>query len=327
MKKICWLATGGTIASRQSDNGLVPGFTAEEMLNMMPELKTYGDIDCYDIMKLDSTNLKPQDWQFIADEIAYRYKKYDGFVISHGTDTLSWTCAALHCMLENLAKPIAVIGAQRTIEEKATDAKENLNAAFATAASRLSGVYAVCGGQIMQGLWAKKIYSEDMRSIQSVNKPPVATFSGNKISWSNYTSPKIQGNLIVHRNLETKVAQVKIMPGLHSEILYSLADLGYKGIVIEAYGAGGIPFSEDKRFDITAAIEQLTAEGIIIVCTSQCLYDGVQMNRYEVGIKACRAGVIPAGKLSTEAATIKLMVALGSKMSLKQIREYMANEN
>ncbi len=327
MKKICWLATGGTIASRQSDNGLVPGFTAEEMLDMMPELTRYGDIDCYDIMKLDSTNLKPQDWQFIADEIAYRYAKYDGFVISHGTDTLSWTCAALHCMLENLAKPIAVIGAQRTIEEQDTDAKENLNAAFATAASRLAGVYGICGGQIMQGLWAKKIYSEDMRSIQSVNKPPVATFSGNKISWSNYTSPNVQGNLIVHRNLETKVAQVKIMPGLHSEILYKLADLGYKGIVIEAYGAGGIPFSEDKDFDITATIENLTARGIIFVCTTQCLYDGVKMNRYEVGIKACQAGVIPAGKLSTEAVTVKLMAGLGSKMGLEQIREYITEEN
>mgnify|MGYP000709590660 FL=1 len=103
-------------------------------------------------------------------------KQYDGFVITHGTDTLNWTCCALHYMLENLAKPVVVIGSQLTIEEENTDAKFNLNAAFAMASSEKIGVFAVCGGQIIEGLWAKKLYSEDMRSIQSINKMPVATF-------------------------------------------------------------------------------------------------------------------------------------------------------
>lgn len=310
MKKLCWLATGGTIASRPSDCGLAPGFTAEEMLALTPELNKYGDIDCFDIMKLDSTNLQPEDWQYLVEQIAEKYHSYDGFVITHGTDTLNWTCCALHYMLENLAKPIAVIGSQLTIEEVGTDAKENLNAAFAVASSDKIGVFAICGGQIMEGLWAKKLYSEDMRSIQSVNKLPVATFKGHEIKWNEYESPLINGELIIHHNLELKVAQVKIMPGLACEILFNLAQMGYKGIVIEAYGAGGIPFTENKHRDIIKAIEQLTKQGIKIICTTQCLYDGVHMDRYEVGIKACRAGVIPAGKLSTEAATVKLMVDL-----------------
>ena len=135
MKKMCWLATGGTIASRPSENGLVPGFTAKEMLEMVPNLNDYGHIDCYDIMQLDSTNLQPEDWQYIAGYIEKLYEQYDGFVITHGTDTLNWTCCALHYMLENLAKPVVVIGSQLTIEEENTDAKFNLNAAFAMASS------------------------------------------------------------------------------------------------------------------------------------------------------------------------------------------------
>lgn len=312
-KKICWLATGGTIASRQSEAGLVPGFTAKEILNIMPELNKYGEIDCLDILNLDSTNLQPSDWQFMAKYIADLYAKYDGFVLTHGTDTLSWTCAALHYMLENLAKSVAVIGAQKTIEEVHTDAKANLNAAFALAASDRAGVYAICGGQIISGLWAKKMYSEDLRSIQSVNKLPIATFDGYDITWQENTLPKVTGEFKLHSELELKVAQVQIMPGLSPEILQNLAARNYKGIVLIAYGAGGIPHN------LIQTIENLTERGIIFVCTSQCIYDGVQMDRYEVGISACKSGVIPAGKLSSEAATVKLMVALGRKDTRKQI--------
>lgn len=317
-KKICWLATGGTIASRPSKNGLVPGFTAEEILNIMPKLKQYGQIDCFDILNLDSTNLRPQDWQYMTKYIADLYEQYDGFVLTHGTDTLVWTCAALHYMLENLAKPIAVIGAQKTIEEEHTDAKANLNAAFALAASNLAGVYAVCGNQIISGIWAKKLYSEDLRSIQSVNKLPIAIFDGYDITWQKINMPKPTGTLKLHGELEQKVAQVQIMPGLNKEILLNLVDMGYKGIVLIAYGAGGIPHN------LLQTIKKLTEQGIIFICTTQCIYDGVQMKRYEVGISACKSGVIPAGKLSSEAATVKLMVALGRKDTRAQIVELFA---
>lgn len=327
MKKICWLATGGTIASRPGSDGLVPGFTAAQMLELMPELKQYGIIDCYDIMELDSTNLQPKDWQYIAGRIEKLYGSYDGFVITHGTDTLNWTCCALTFMLENLAKPIAVIGSQLTIEEDHTDARRNLNAAFALAAKDCCGVYAVCGGQIIPGLWAKKLYSEDLRSIQSVNAAPYAVFDDESIQWNKVyeNESKPSGAFTVHSGLEEKVCQVKIMPGLNSAMLYALADSGYKAIVLEAYGAGGIPFgTDDPAHDITAAAAELTKRGIIIACTTQCLYDGVHMQRYEVGIKACRAGIIPAGKLTTEAATVLLMTALGQKMNLEQIKKLFA---
>ena len=320
MSKLCWLATGGTIASRLSDDGLTPSFTAQELRQMTPQLSKY-DIDCYDIMELDSTNLQPKDWLNLARWIEKFYDRYDGFVITHGTDTLNWTCCALHYMLNNLAKPIAVIGSQRTIEEKDTDAKRNLNAAFTLAArSDMPGVYAVCGGQIIKGIWAKKVYSEDVRSIQSVNFPPVAVFDDAKINWSDYRAIMPTGDFSVSYELATKVAQVKIQPGLDSDILYMLADKGYKGIVLEAYGAGGIPFGSGDDCDITAAAAKLIKRGIVIVCTSQCLHDGVHMDRYEVGIKACRAGIIPAGKLSSEAAAVKLMTALGQKQTFEQIR-------
>ncbi len=324
MKKICWLATGGTIASRPGDDGLAPGFTAQDMLDLMPELQKFGQIACRDIMELDSTNLQPQDWQKIASWIDILYDEFDGFVITHGTDTLNWTCCALTFMLQNLTKPIAVIGSQLTIEEAGTDAKRNLKAAFALAAKDdIAGVYAVCGNQIIEGIRAKKLYSEDLRSIQSVNAPPVAVFDDENISWQdNLLRPSAAKPFAVDYHIESKICQLKIMPGLSSQILYALADLGYKGIVLEAYGAGGIPFgTDDAENDITAAAAALTERGIIIVCTTQCLYNGVHMQRYEVGIKACRAGIIPAGALTSEAASVRLMTALGQKLNRTEIAE------
>ncbi len=314
MKNICWLATGGTIASRATKNGLSPGFTAREILELLPQLKTYGNISCKDIMQLDSTNLQPKDWKIIVSYIEKLYCKYDAFIITHGTDTLCWTSAALSCMLENLLKPIIIVGSQLTLEEENTDAVYNLNSAFALAQKGYPGVFAVCGGQIIEGLWAKKLYSKDLRSIQSVNKEPVAVFDKDNIHWNNYTVQMPGKDLKVYRKLKIKIAQVKMMPGLDCEVLYSLANIGYKAIIIESYGAGGIPSiysSKDKKKDIIHAIEKLTKKGIIIVCTTQCTYDGVYLDRYEVGLKACNAGVISAGKLSSEAAGVKLMVALG----------------
>lgn len=329
MKKICWLATGGTIASRPTTKGLAPGFTAQEMMQLISKKNDYSNVEftCKDIMKLDSTNLTPKDWQFMASEIEKLYDKFDAFIITHGTDTLTWTSCALSCMLEDLAKSVIIVGSQLTIEEENTDAIANLNMAISLAQKNYSGVFVVCGGEVSEGLWAKKLYSEDLRSIQSVNKQAIANYDMhnlNKIVWHDYTTKIPTGKFKVHYELETKIAQVKMMPGFDSKILYTLADLGYKGIVIESYGAGGIPFIHSdnlKDKSIIQAIEDLIAKNIVVVCTTQCVYDGVKMNRYEVGVRASNSGVIPAGKLSTESASVKLMVALGRKDTLAKIKK------
>lgn len=126
MKKILMIGTGGTIASVPSEDGYVPGLDAQAMAKMVPGLDKLADIDCLQIMDLDSSNIGPQHWQAMVTTIADNYAKYDGFVVTHGTDTMAYTAAALSTMLHNCQKPIVITGAQLTMEEEGTDAKNNI---------------------------------------------------------------------------------------------------------------------------------------------------------------------------------------------------------
>ena len=135
MKKICLLATGGTIASEAGANGLRPQVAAARMLRLLPELKEVCQIEYRELMSLDSSNLLPEHWQRMACSVAELREDYDGFVISHGTDTMAYSASALYYMLENIDRPVVLTGAQIPIEDPRTDGKRNLLTAFRAAAS------------------------------------------------------------------------------------------------------------------------------------------------------------------------------------------------
>ncbi len=324
MKKICLLATGGTIASESGANGLHPQVTAKHMLRMLPELKEFCCLEYQELMSLDSSNLLPEHWQRMAGAVAELRQQFDGFVISHGTDTMAYTASALYYILENIDRPVILTGAQIPIEDPRTDGKRNLLTAFRAAASERAGVYLAFDGRIIAGNRVKKLYTENFSAFLSINVKPAGYMSGSRISWTA-TEHQAKGVFQLHDTLDTKVFVLKLLPGMDPEILTALADRGYHAIIIEGYGSGGVPTADSPK-NFLPAIEYAVKKGIIIVCTTQCIYDGVHLDRYEVGVLAEKAGAISGGNLTIEALVAKLMVLLVETREREDIQKALLEE-
>lgn len=308
MKKILMIGTGGTIACVASENGFVPGLDAKTMAKMVPGLDVLADIDCLQIMDLDSSNIRPQHWQAMVKTIADNYAHYDGFVVTHGTDTMAYTAAALSTMLHNCQKPVVITGAQLTMEEAGTDAKANIYFSFQAAVSEVKGVCLAFGDRIIHGLKAKKMCTENFNGFWSINAEPMAKVLNGVLVWQSTIGGGYgEGAFYYTAELEMRVAVVKITPGLHSDILEYYLDKGFKGIILEGYGAGGVPNADNNWLP---ALEKVLKAGVRVICCSQCLYDGVHLDRYPMGILANRLGAESAGEMTVEAALCKLMVEL-----------------
>jgi L-asparaginase len=310
MKKICLLATGGTIASRPGPDGLVPALTGEKMIKMIPELRGLCQIDYKEILQLDSSNLQPEHWQFMARQIDVYYEKYDGFVISHGTDTMAYSAAAITYMLTNLEKPVVVTGAQLPIEAEGTDGKRNLLAAFSVAVSDHFGVYLVFADKIIHGTQARKMYTENLTAFWSINRPDAGRFTDkNIVVWDEMKKIKSMQPLKCQTGMDKRVCVLKIIPGFEPNLLRLTVDAGYAGIILEGFGAGGIPNNACER-SLLPGLNYAQENGVVVVCTTQCVYDGVHLDRYEVGITAERMGVISGKDMTIEALVPKLMLSL-----------------
>lgn len=311
MKKVLMIGTGGTIASLPSEDGFVPGLDARAMAEMVPGLKELAELDCLQLMDLDSSNINPQHWVEMAKALEANYDKYDGFVITHGTDTMAYTVAALSQMLHNCQKPVVVTGAQLTMGEEGTDAKANIYFSVQAAVSSLKGVALAFGDRIIHGLYAKKMCTENFNGFWSINQEPLAQVVDDKLVWNSTQGAGYgEGAFSVHTKLEAKVALVKVTPGLPSEVLDYYLGKGYRGIVIEGYGAGGVPNAD---INWLPAVERLLKAGVRVICATQCLYDGVHLDRYPMGILAQRLGAEAGGLATVEALLTKLMVELGDK--------------
>ena len=174
-KRILLLATGGTIASRKSDNGLKPQITPEELIEYIPQVKEICDVEAVQLLNLDSTNMEPSHWKLMVHAIWEHYDDFDGFVIAHGTDTMAYTAAALSYMVQNTKKPIVITGAQKPIDLEITDAKSNLIDSFLYAADdRSQGVQIVFDGKVIAGTRAKKVRSKSYNAFSSIDYPSLA---------------------------------------------------------------------------------------------------------------------------------------------------------
>lgn len=166
MKKILLLATGGTIASVEGNEGLVPGLSAEELLNYFSKSSRNLEIDCKILMNIDSTNMQPEHWKEIANAVFNHYDDYDGFVITHGTDTLAYTSSALSYMLQGLRKPVVLTGSQVPISFKKTDAKKNVADALRFACENVGGVFIVFDSRVIIGTRAVKMRTKVMMHLK-----------------------------------------------------------------------------------------------------------------------------------------------------------------
>ena len=310
MKKILMLGTGGTIASVPSEDGLVPALDGKTMVALVPELEGLCHIDYKQLLNLDSSNIAPTHWKIIADALAENYDAYDGFVITHGTDTMAYSAAALSQMVSGCKKPVVFTGAQLPIGAEGTDAKDNVLHAFLIATSDVQGVCLAFGKFIINGLFAKKMCSENFDGFHSINREPMATIVNHNFNWNSYVGAGTEGETFsVNTKLEEKVAVVKLTPGLSPDILDFYLERGYKGVILESFGAGGVPNDENNWLP---AVEKLITNGVRVVCATQCIYDGVNLSVYPIGTLAKKLGAESAGTLTIEASLVKLMYELAN---------------
>ncbi len=305
MKKILMLGTGGTIACVPSENGLVPALDGKTLVKMVPELAGLCHIDYKQILNLDSSNIAPKHWQIISNALAENYDNYDGFVITHGTDTMAYSAAALSWMVQGCKKPVVFTGAQLPITAEGTDAKANVYNAFLVATSQAQGICLAFGKFVIHGLYAKKMCSESFDGFYSINLQPMATIENHQFTWNSYEGAGSLGNnLTLNTALEEKVAVVKVTPGLSPDILDYYLDREYKGIILESFGAGGVPNDENNWLP---NLERLIQNGVRVVCATQCIYDGVNLSVYPIGTLAQKLGAESAGTFTIEATLTKLM--------------------
>ena len=310
MKNILMIGTGGTIASEMTPSGLTPELNSTQLLSFVPRIGEMCHVDCVQLYSLDSTNIRPAHWLGVARTVRENYDRYDGFVISHGTDTMAYTAAALSQMLHNCQKPVVLTGAQLPIQAEGSDAPNNIYHAFLAATSPLKGVSLVFGDLVIHGAHAKKLYTQNFNGFASINREPLATISHNHLFWQKGAlqgGGYGEGEFSINTQLETKIAVVKIIPGATPDILDYYVKKGYKGLIIEGFGAGGVPNGDNNWLP---KLEQVLKQGLQVVCTTQCLYDGVHLDTYPMGILAERLGARSAGLDTIETALIKLMQEL-----------------
>ncbi|QNQ80427.1 asparaginase [Lactobacillus sp. PV034] len=314
-KRLLLLTTGGTIASEASEAGLVPRESGQSLVERLEKLPF--DIDVRDILQLDSSNIQPEEWQLIATEIYDNMDKYDGIVLSHGTDTMSYTASMLSFMIQNVKVPVVLTGSQVPINVVLSDAPDNLRLAFVAAATCKPAIYLAFDRKVMLGCRTVKVRTINFDAFESVNLPPVATVTSDGLVFNtNISLPQRNKECSLKTNLETQVSLVKLFPGFDPNLLFAMVDAGCKGIVIEAYGLGGMNYI---RRNLVAAIGKLIAQGIPVITSSQCLYERSDLTRYEVGRLALLEGAISAHDMTSESAITKLMWGLGQRMDVHQI--------
>jgi len=309
MKKILMIGTGGTIASRQTDNGLAPGLTPEDILSYIPAVKDVCEVHTLQVCNLDSTNVAPEHWKLMVKAVEENYYNYDGFVICHGTDTLAYTAAALSYMIQNSAKPVVITGAQKPINMDVTDAKSNLLDSFIYAADEDSqNVNIVFDGKVIVGTRARKERAKSFNAFSSLNYPCPAVIQDGMIIRYIQEIP-IQGDVHFYYEMRESICTLKFIPGMKPDILSYLFE-HYDCIVLESFGVGGIPQKLVEAF--YEQMQKWSAKGKFVVMTTQVANEGSNMAVYEVGKKVKQDfNMIEAYDMTFEATITKLMWLLG----------------
>lgn len=315
MKKILMIGTGGTIASDISTDGLVPELDSKKLLEFIPHVKNICEVDCIQLFSLDSTNIRPEHWTALVDVIKENYDLYDGFVISHGTDTMAYTAAALSYMIQGCPKPIAITGAQKPIWFDGTDSKRNLTDAFIYACYGGGGVQIVFNGKVILGTRARKTYSKSFQAFSSVNYPILAVLQDEKLL--QYITCASLEKPVFYNKLQANVGLLKLVPGMRSEVCEYMID-AHDGLVIESFGVGGLP----EYSDFYDVVRRGAEKGKIIVMTTQVPNEGSDLSVYHVGGRLKNSvRVLEAYDMTSEAAITKLMWIMGQTTDFDRAKE------
>ncbi len=319
MKKLLLITTGGTIASLPGHQGLAPSLDPSELERFLLQENLECVIENYPLFSIDSTNMQPEHWVGIGELVSRQYDEYDGFLITHGTDTMAYTAAALSYFLCHLNKPVILTGSQVPFNNQKTDAKRNLLDAAHLAMEDIGGVFVVFNGKVIAGTRAMKIRTKSFDAFESVNFPYIGFINEKKIDYQLSLSNSHEKQFYLDTSLCTDVFLVKLYPGINPDLFSHLST--YRGVVIESFGNGGIP---SLGRDLVPAIEALVEKGVAVVVTTQCLQEGEDLSLYEVGRKVAQnPNIIISKDMNTEAIIPKLMWALGKTNDLLEVKAIM----
>lgn len=340
MKHILLIATGGTIASAEDGNGLSPALTGEELARSVPEIEGLCELDIVQPMNIDSTNMRPADWLRIAEVIRENYDTHDGFVVLHGTDTMSYTAAALSYLIQDSPKPIVLTGSQQPMGNPFTDAKINLYQSLVYAVSdRSRDVSIVFGGYAIAGTRARKQRTMSFNAFNSINYPVLAYLRQDKIICSGSVAVSAglaEGDCAgggaaraadgaldeprFYTELNSRVCALKLTPGLTPDI-FRLLKPDYDAVILETFGMGGVPERGADGASYQEAIFDWVDSGRTVVMTTQVPEEGLDLGVYEVGrAYAEHPGILKGGDMTTEALVAKTMWALGQTRDADELQ-------
>ena len=330
--RVLILYTGGTIGMVENpETGAHEPLDFQHLASHVPEMnQLHVQVDTLQFEQpLDSSNIKPEHWQHMAEVVVDNYDRYDGFVILHGTDTMAYSATALSFILQTLAKPVIFTGSQLPIGVLRTDGKENLITAIEIAGAYdrigMPMVPEVCiffQSYLLRGNRSKKFSAEQFNAFASPNYPPIAEV-GVHINYAHhYIRHAISNeNLTPHYNFDRNVVVLRLFPGISPSIVRSVLNIhGLKGLVLESFGTGNAMTDDWFIEELRSAVDR----GLVIVNASQCIGGGVEMGRYDTGNRLQNAGVIGGGEMTTEAIIVKLMFLLGQDYSPEKVCKLMS---
>jgi len=325
LPKVSIISTGGTIASRVDyrTGAVSPALTAGDLYQSVPELGEMASIRTEILLSLLSENIEPANWSSMAKAAASHIKDgAQGIVITHGTDTMGYTAAALSFALRNVPVPVVLVGSQRSSDRPSSDATLNLKGAVQVAAGApLAEVCIMMHGEssdetllIHRGTRVRKLHTSRRDAFRSVNARPIGELKDGKITVFG-EARKRGGSLELKPTFDEDVVLIKSYPGVPTDFFDPIIHRGFHGIVLEGTGLGHVPNS------LFSQIKRATEAGLAVVMTSQCLHGRINMNVYSTGRELLKLGVIPAEDMLPETALVKLMWVLGQTTDPKRVRE------
>jgi len=329
---IALISTGGTISTsiRDIERGLIPSYTAEELSRYILN-KVHLDINITvrstTLFNLLSENIKPRHWTILAKKIADEINAgVDGVIVTHGTDTLGYTSAALSFALQNLPVPVVIVGSMYPVDKPGSDAISNLRSAFLVAAEAPLAEVVVVSHEdadivaLYRGTRVRKCHTNEINAFKSINARVIGRIVDDEICLiytSEIRTRNYSRKLILKPDFNDKVALIKFYPGMNSDVILWYVDKGYKGIILEGTGQGHV------SHDCIEAIKYAIDNGVFIGMTTQCIWGYVNMNTYKTGRDLLKVGVTPLYDMIAETAVVKLMWVLAQTKELDKVKELM----
>ncbi len=318
MKKICILHTGGCVVMKKNAKGVLePALDLQQqLLDYVPQLNTIAEIESKYLFQLDSSDFSPRYWKMLAETIAQEYDNYDGFVVLHGADTLAYTATILSFMLGNLGKPVILTDTLSPVNEPNPDNHRNVINAIRFATENIAEVAIMFGNLLLRGNRSKKTHEMSINSFTSPNFPAIGIVEA-ELELSDQRFIAHNKPLELRTNIITDVTVIKLFPGISNEHVLGMVPPRTKGLVIEAYGSGNIPLGQEGIQD---SLEQIADQDIMIAIDTQCIYGGVQYNKFAGGHFAKSRGALSTHDLTAEASIMKLMWVLGQTEEHSEIQ-------